>query len=87
MLEEMGVAVELPRGPQGSVAKEDVKRAVDIVLDAQGKGGEMKTKASQVGRSIILATEQNGDRTGSSLNAIDDLLHMFSLLLYWFTLF
>nr|QOI79394.1 UDP-glycosyltransferase 92A1 [Rheum officinale] len=72
MLEEMGVAVELL---EGSVTKEDVKRAVNVVLDTQGKGGEMKRKANEVGRIIQLATAEDGDHTGCSLKAIDGLLH------------
>nr|BAP90362.1 UDP-glycose: glycosyltransferase UGT92H1 [Fagopyrum esculentum] len=77
MLEEMGVAVELPRGPDNSFRREDVKRVVNMVLDMEGKGIEMKKKATEVGKSIHLATvKEDGGCKGSSIKAIDDVLQM-----------
>lgn len=72
--EDTGVAVELTRGLEGKITKERVKEVVDMVLDRQGKGGEMKKKATEVSEKIRLATTEEDGRKGSSLKAMDDFL-------------
>ncbi|KAL8160143.1 hypothetical protein V2J09_001680 [Rumex salicifolius] len=72
--EETGVALELTRGLEGKLTKERVKEVIDIVMDRQGKGGEMKKKATEMSEKIRLATTEDGGRKGSSLMAMDDFL-------------
>ncbi|XP_052206134.1 UDP-glycosyltransferase 92A1-like [Diospyros lotus] len=76
MVEEMGVCIELTRGMQGTVTREEVKRITELVMDnKEGKGEEMKRKATKIGELIKAAlTEDGGHQKGSSLQAMDDFI-------------
>ncbi|XP_052206136.1 UDP-glycosyltransferase 92A1-like [Diospyros lotus] len=76
MMEEMGVCIELSRGMQSPIAKEEVKRTIELVMDnKKGKGEEIKRKAGKIGELIKAAlTEEGGDPKGSSLQAMDDFI-------------
>ncbi|KAK4353020.1 hypothetical protein RND71_028538 [Anisodus tanguticus] len=74
LMEEMGVCVELSKGVSSVVAKEDVKKVVDIVLGKSGKGKEMKEKANEIGMCIRGAVKEEGDYKGSSVKALDDFI-------------
>ncbi|XP_019172434.1 PREDICTED: UDP-glycosyltransferase 92A1-like [Ipomoea nil] len=73
LMEEMGVSVELCRGSQSSISREEVKSVVDRVLDKEGKGKEMKNKAVQIKELIRSALKEDGAK-GSSVRAMDDFV-------------
>jgi len=66
LVEEMGVAVELSRFVEAVISGEEVKKVIEIVMEKEGKGKEMKEKAKEIVRTI---TEK-----GSSVRAMDDLV-------------
>ncbi|KAL7582805.1 hypothetical protein Lser_V15G42490 [Lactuca serriola] len=70
LVEEMGVCVVLTRGVHGRIVKEKVKNVIEMVLDKneEGKGNDMRRKASEVGRLIRASVD------GSSYKAMDDFL-------------
>nr|UXM20068.1 UGT44 [Panax notoginseng] len=74
MEEEMGVGIELTRGLESSIVKEDVKRVIEIVMGKNGKGEEMRKKACEIGELIRVAAREENDVKGSSLQAMDDFV-------------
>ncbi|XP_042485489.1 crocetin glucosyltransferase 3-like [Macadamia integrifolia] len=74
MEEEMGVCVELTRGVESWVGKEEVERVVKMVMSKEGKGEEMKRKAMEIAKKIRDSVREDGDQKGSSLKALDDFL-------------
>ncbi|KAK9233270.1 hypothetical protein WN943_023519 [Citrus x changshan-huyou] len=52
LVEEMGVAVEMTRGVQSTIVGHEVKNVIEMVMDKEGKGQEMKEKAEKIGRQI-----------------------------------
>ncbi|GMH12092.1 hypothetical protein Nepgr_013933 [Nepenthes gracilis] len=74
LAEEMGVSVELTRGLEGNVTKENVKKIVELVLNREGKGGDMKKKAVEVGKHLRAAMKEDEFEKGSSLRAMDDFV-------------
>ncbi|GAB4824927.1 hypothetical protein Ancab_007799 [Ancistrocladus abbreviatus] len=74
LVEEMGVCVELTRGLEGDVRKEKVKRVIELVLDREGKGGEMKKKAVEVAEQLRAAVKEEGSQKGSSITAMENFL-------------
>nr|GMD68098.1 UDP-glycosyltransferase 92A1-like [Ipomoea batatas] len=76
LMEETGVCIEVCRGTQSSVSREDVKRVVNIVLEKGGEGEEMKKKAIGIGEMIRGAVREDGSTKGkgSSLLAMDDFV-------------
>lgn len=50
LVEEMGVCVELDRGRESVVAKEETKRAIEQVMGKNGE--EIKKKACEIGDLI-----------------------------------
>uniref|UniRef100_A0A5B7CC57 Glycosyltransferase n=1 Tax=Davidia involucrata TaxID=16924 RepID=A0A5B7CC57_DAVIN len=74
LVEEMGVCIELTRGVQTSIVKEEVKRVIEFVMDRKGKGGEMKRKSVEIGELIRAAVREEGGHKGSSLQAMDDFV-------------
>ena len=48
LMEEMGVNVELTRTTESVVSVEQVKRVMETVLGNEGKGKEMKMKATEI---------------------------------------
>ncbi|XP_010241747.1 PREDICTED: UDP-glycosyltransferase 92A1-like [Nelumbo nucifera] len=73
MEEEMGVCVELARGPDSRVLSEEVERVIELVMGEGEKGKEMKMKASEAAKKIRAAVRE-GDQLGSSVKALDDFL-------------
>ncbi|XP_018630749.1 UDP-glycosyltransferase 92A1-like isoform X3 [Nicotiana tomentosiformis] len=73
LMEEMGVCIELTKGVQSVIEKEDVKKVIDIVLSTSGKGKEMKEKANKIGISIREAVKEEKFK-GSSVKAMDDFI-------------
>lgn len=47
LVDEMGVSVELTRGVQSSISSEKVKEVIGIVMEKEGKGGDMKRKVGR----------------------------------------
>ncbi|KAK7372652.1 hypothetical protein VNO80_06039 [Phaseolus coccineus] len=74
LVEEMGVAVELTRSVETTISGEEVKKVIDIVMDKEGKGKEMKEKAKEIASDIRKAITEKGEEKGSSLRAMDDLV-------------
>ncbi|OMP00308.1 Pectinesterase, catalytic [Corchorus capsularis] len=74
LVEEMGVAVELTRGLQSSISREQVKKVIQMVMDKQGKGGDMKKKAQEIAKHIRAAVREEGKEKGSSIQALDDFI-------------
>ena len=72
LVEEMGVALELTRGLEGELSKEEVKRVVELVLG----GGEIKKKAVEAGKKLkeaVRVDDKLGFK-GSSIKAVDDFI-------------
>lgn len=74
LVEEMGVSVELTRTVETVISKEDVKKVIEIVMDQEGKGKEMKEKANEIAVHMREATIEKGEEKGSSLRAMDDFV-------------
>ncbi|XP_065869391.1 UDP-glycosyltransferase 92A1-like [Euphorbia lathyris] len=72
LVEEMGVSVELARGLQSTISWKEVKNVVEIVMDENGKGGEMRKKAIEIGKMI----RESVNEKGSSGKALDDIVSM-----------
>ncbi|XP_065867969.1 UDP-glycosyltransferase 92A1-like [Euphorbia lathyris] len=72
LAEEMGVSVELTRGLQSKISWKEVKNVIEIVMDENGKGGEMRNKAMEVGKMIRESVKEKG----SSEKALDDIVSM-----------
>ncbi|XP_062081620.1 UDP-glycosyltransferase 92A1-like [Humulus lupulus] len=72
LVEEMGVSVELSRGPLGTIAGDEVKKVIDLVMERDGKGEEMKKRANELKLQIRAAVKEEGEHKGSALKAIDD---------------
>ncbi|KAG6406061.1 hypothetical protein SASPL_133657 [Salvia splendens] len=71
LVEEMGVCVEMTRGVESQISREDVKRVIEEVMDGGSKAVEMRKKVVAVGELIRAAlTEEDG----SSLKALDDFV-------------
>lgn len=68
LTEDMGVCVELCRGTQSNLGKEEVKKVIYIVLE---KGDQMKKKADEIGELIRAAVVED---KGSSPKAINDFI-------------
>ncbi|CAI9117349.1 OLC1v1018725C1 [Oldenlandia corymbosa var. corymbosa] len=75
LIEDMGVGVEICRGLQRNLDKEDVKNIVTMVLDNQeGKGQEMKKKALEIGKLMRDSVKEDEGFKGSSIKAMDDFI-------------
>ncbi|XP_043718781.1 crocetin glucosyltransferase 3-like [Telopea speciosissima] len=74
MEEEMGVSVELTRGVESWVGREEVERVVKMVMSNDGKGEEMKRKAMEIAEKIRDSVREDGDQKGSSLKALEGFL-------------
>ncbi|KAM6566885.1 hypothetical protein CsatA_026013 [Cannabis sativa] len=74
--EEMGVSVELASGVESIVYEEEVIKVIDIAMDGNGKGGEMRKNASLIKEQIIDANNirEDGKVRGSSVKALEDFL-------------
>ncbi|MCI35995.1 UDP-glycosyltransferase 92A1-like, partial [Trifolium medium] len=70
----MEVSVELTRTVESVISKEDVKRVIEIVMDEEGKGKEMKEKANEIAVHMREATLEKGEEKGSSLRAMNDFV-------------
>lgn len=75
MVEEIGVSVELARGLKGRIEREEVRNVIEIAMDLEGKGGEMRKKAVEIGKKMKESVKENG----SSVKALDDILSMILL--------
>ncbi|CAN1170963.1 UDP-glycosyltransferase 92A1 [Linum perenne] len=76
LVEEMGVAVELSRGGDGIVDREDVKRVIETLMM---NGEEMKKKALMASEGLkeSIRDEEEKKKKGSSVMAMDDFLANF----------
>ncbi|XP_065867588.1 UDP-glycosyltransferase 92A1-like [Euphorbia lathyris] len=72
LVEEMGVSVELGRGLESKISWEEVKKVVEMVMDENGKGGDMRKKAMEFGKMIRESVKEKG----SFGRALDDLVRM-----------
>ncbi|KAJ8431465.1 hypothetical protein Cgig2_014958 [Carnegiea gigantea] len=77
LVEEMAVAVELTRGLEGKVSKEEVKRVVELVLGS----GEIKKKAVEAGKKLkeAVRVDEGLGFKGCSIKAMDDFVDAFSI--------
>ncbi|KAK8571529.1 hypothetical protein V6N13_047203 [Hibiscus sabdariffa] len=74
LVEEMGVAVELTRGIQRCISSEEVKEVIEMVMDEEGKGGDMKRKAEKIAEHIRADVKDEGNEKGSSIKALGDFV-------------
>ncbi|XVE81089.1 hypothetical protein DITRI_Ditri15bG0035300 [Diplodiscus trichospermus] len=74
LVEEMGVAVELTRGVQSTISGEQVKGVIEMVMDKEGKGRDMKKKAEGIAEYIRAAVREEGEEKGSSVKGLDDFV-------------
>ncbi|RDX83435.1 UDP-glycosyltransferase 92A1, partial [Mucuna pruriens] len=73
LVEEMGVAVELTRTVETVISGDQARKAIEIVMDHEGKGKEMKEKANQIAAHMREARIEKAEEKGSSIRAMDDL--------------
>ncbi|KAI6693817.1 hypothetical protein NL676_021527 [Syzygium grande] len=75
MVEEMGVCVELTRGYESQIDAEIVKPAIELVMEEEGKGGEMNKRANAAMREMREAVKiSSDDEKGSSVKAMDEFV-------------
>ncbi|QCE01507.1 UDP-glucosyl transferase 73C [Vigna unguiculata] len=74
LVEEMGVAVELTRTVETTICGDEVKKVIDMVMEKEGKGKEMKEKAKEIASHMRKAVTEKGEEEGSSVRAMDDLV-------------
>ncbi|KAK7320504.1 hypothetical protein VNO77_30037 [Canavalia gladiata] len=74
LVEELGVAVELTRTVESVICGDEVKKVIDVAMDPEGKGKEMKEKANEIAEHMRIATTQRGEEKGSSVRAMDDFI-------------
>jgi len=70
LVEETGVAVELTRTVETTISGREVKKVIEIVMEKEGKGKEMKEKAKEIAWHMRKAITEKG----SSVRAMDDLV-------------
>lgn len=70
LVEEMGVCVEVCRGKEGRVSREEVREVIDRVMGEGDEAEKMRKKAGEIGEMIRAAMSEEG----SSLNAMDDFV-------------
>ncbi|KAG4953144.1 hypothetical protein JHK87_038738 [Glycine soja] len=74
LVEEMGVAFELTRTVETVISGEQVKKVIEIVMEQEGKGKEMKEKANEIAAHLREAITEKGKEKGSLVRAMDDLV-------------
>ncbi|KAH6767943.1 hypothetical protein C2S51_013279 [Perilla frutescens var. frutescens] len=74
LVEEMGVCVEMTRGVESSISREEVRRVIETVMGGGSKAAEMREKAGGIGEMIRAALTEEDGRKGSSLKAMDDFV-------------
>ncbi|KAI3459720.1 hypothetical protein Pfo_016383 [Paulownia fortunei] len=74
LVEEMGVCVEVSRGVESSISREEVKKVIEAVMGGGGKAEEMKKKAAEIGELIRAALSEEATQKGSSHKAMDDFV-------------
>ncbi|KAJ6371408.1 hypothetical protein OIU77_001837 [Salix suchowensis] len=74
LVEEMGVSVELTRWLHSSLDWKEVKKVIELVMDKNGKGGDMRSKAMVIKDQLRAAVRDEGEDKGSSVRALDDLI-------------
>ena len=70
----MGVCVEMTRGVESQISRDDVKRVIEEVMDGGSKAVAMRKRAVAVGELIRAALTEEDGRKGSSLKALDDFV-------------
>lgn len=76
LVEEMGVCVELARGVQQSISREEVKGVIETVLGGGRTGEDMRKKAGEIAELIRTALDEGGreSQPGSSNRAMDEFV-------------
>ncbi|XP_027331956.1 UDP-glycosyltransferase 92A1-like [Abrus precatorius] len=74
LMEELGVGVELTRTVESVICGEDVKKVIEVAMDHEGKGKEMKEKVKEIAVHMREATTEKGEMKGSSVRAMDDFV-------------
>ncbi|KAJ4724185.1 Glycosyltransferase [Melia azedarach] len=73
--EEIEVCVEVARGMNFEVLKEDMVEKIELVMNETPKGKEMRRKASEVKEIIENAVRNEENFQGSSVKAMDQFLN------------
>lgn len=68
--EEMGVGVELTKGLESCITKNEVKRVIEMVMENEG----IRKKASEISEMIRQGAREKDGKKGSSLQAMDDFV-------------
>ncbi|KAL8491947.1 hypothetical protein ACS0TY_023520 [Phlomoides rotata] len=74
LVEEMGVCVELSRGKESTINREDVRKVIERVIGEGDEAEKMKKSAGEIGELIKAALSEEQGRKGSSLKAMDDFV-------------
>ncbi|KAK9123043.1 hypothetical protein Sjap_012645 [Stephania japonica] len=75
MEEELGVCVEIGRGPNCDVNRGDIARAIETVMGGGEKGQAMRKKAGEIKEMFKEAIRDEDGCKGSCVRAIDDFVH------------
>ncbi|KAK4387966.1 UDP-glycosyltransferase 92A1 [Sesamum angolense] len=74
LVEEMAVCVEITRGVESSISRDEVREVIERVMGGGHKAEEMKKKAGEIGELIRAALSEEGTQKGSSHRAMDDFV-------------
>ncbi|PIN21114.1 UDP-glucuronosyl and UDP-glucosyl transferase [Handroanthus impetiginosus] len=74
LVEEMGVCVEITRGVQSNISRDEVKKVIETAMGKGDKAKEMKKQAEEIGELIRAAMSEEGNKRGSSYKAMDDFV-------------
>ncbi|KAF7837089.1 UDP-glycosyltransferase 92A1 [Senna tora] len=72
--EEMGVGVELTRTVESVVTREKVKKVIEMVMEEEGRGKEMRKKAKEIAEMMRKAKREEEEEKGSSVRAMHDFV-------------
>ncbi|KAF8014213.1 hypothetical protein BT93_H0145 [Corymbia citriodora subsp. variegata] len=75
MVEEMRVCMELTCGFESQIDAEVVKRTIELAMEEEGKGGEMRRRANAAMRQMREAVKEGSDDDkGSNVKAMDEFV-------------
>lgn len=72
-MEEMGIGVELTRGKESEINRGKVKEVIEMVMEENGKGEEMRKKAA-IAKEKMMNAMKDDEQKGSSLRSLEEFL-------------
>ncbi|KAA0044635.1 hypothetical protein IC582_017204 [Cucumis melo] len=73
LMEEMGIGVELTRGKESEINRGKVKEVIEMVMEENGKGEEMRKKAA-IAKEKMMNAMKDDEQKGSSLRSLEEFL-------------